>query len=323
MEDCMFISTPPQPPPKPITIWIHGTRPSSVLPFLATHHKVQQLVDASVQSSKGLRPFYELNPEGKTYRLLHALSASNPDSFPEDSLYSFGWSGDFNIAARKQAAQDLLESITKLIGEQKKIYGTTPQITLISHSHGGNVILYMASLFETEALFSIKRAILLATPVQKETSHLIGHSLFETLYSIHSHGDMIQVMDPQRLHPYKTAFAQWQQTKSFESIKNAYFEGLAQPFFSERHFPMAHNLIQADVCWKFITPSPVGQEKPANKIESFFNKIARSIVNHKRGVLHTEFITPSFMRHLPDILTQLDEHILAHGPTSRDIEIVI
>lgn len=315
----MFISPPP---PPPITIMVHGTRPSCVLPFLSVHATVQTIVDASIPEPNGLQALHELGQKGKTYALLKALSMANPEQFPEQSMYSFGWSGDLDGEVRKQAAKQLFESIAALVVHYKQVYGSAPPITLISHSHGGNVILYMALFDKNQHLFQIDRTILLAIPVQKETAHFVNHSLFGTVYSIHSHMDMIQIMDPQRLYPYKQAFALCQETKSFNPLKQAYLNGLTHPFFSERHFPTANNLIQASIYWKPVPKKP-SPTLPTYKIESWLASFTNRIINQKRGVLHTEFVTPSFISQLPYILQQLDKYKLANDAISNDIEIII
>jgi hypothetical protein len=134
---------------------------------------------------------------------------------------------------------------------------------------------------------------------------------------------MVQVLDPQRLHPYKHAFAAWQETKSMHLFKDAYLKGKTQPFFSERHFPHAPHIIQADICWQSGTRTPKEFNDNSQKIEFFFNSLATKITNHKRGVLHTEFITSAFMQHVPSIIAQLDAHILGESSSDHDIEIVI
>lgn len=321
----MFLAPPPPPPqiPQPVTIWVHGTRPSAVLPFLSNNDKLQKKIDNSVPRKKGLRLFSDLKPTGKTHALLKALSSASPAQFPLDSLYSFGWSGDLSVAARKDAAEQLWASIKLLTVNLKNRYGTLPPITLITHSHGGNVALHMAHVQDDNSIH-LARTILLACPVQKETSHYAQDPLFGMVYSIHSHVDMVQILDPQRLQPYKHAFAAWQESKDFEHIKQAYLLGLAHPLFSERHFPHTRNIIQADVLWKSGFGTPISHTvHPSNKVESFFHSLANKIINQPRGVLHTEFITPAFMEQLPEILSQLEPYRENGSIISKDVQILI
>lgn len=315
----MFLSIPPPPPQKPITIWVHGTRASSILPFLPA----QQMLDDSLPP-KGSRALHELDIQSKAYIFLKTLSKTDPDQFPEEAIYSFGWSGSLNSGARKEAAIELFEFVERLVLLYKQTYDTVPPITLIAHSHGGNTVLYMALLEGRDFSFQIQRVILLATPVQKETAHLTSHSLFASVYSLHSHMDMIQIMDPQRLHPYKQAFATWQETKSLNAIKDAYFISLSHPFFSERHFPATDNIIQADIYWKSLMIQKSEKEnKGATKIESWFLEMTNRIMNQKRGILHNEFVTPEFITHLPSIIKQLDDQKYSNGPIVADVKIVI
>lgn len=321
----MFLAPPPPPPqiPKPVTIWVHGTRPSAVLPFLSTNDKIQKRIDNSIPKKKGLRPFFDLKPQGKTHALLQALSAASPDQFPIETIYSFGWSGDLSVTARKQAAEQLWATIKLLVESLKLQYGTAPPITLITHSHGGNVALHMSHVRDDSSI-QFARTILLACPVQKETSEYAQHPLFGTVYSIHSHVDMVQILDPQRLQPYKNAFAAWQESKDFEHLKQAYLLGLAHPLFSERHFPHTPNIIQADVSWKSGFGMPINHNlPPSSKIESFFHSLANRIINQPRGVLHTEFITATFMERLPEILSELDAYHKNQPTISKDVQILI
>jgi len=54
-----------------------------------------------------------------------------------------------------------------------------PKVTLISHSHGGNVALNLAAIAEKESPLSIERLILLACPVQQETAALVDAPMFK------------------------------------------------------------------------------------------------------------------------------------------------
>ncbi len=317
----MFMTLPPPPPQKPITVWVHGTRPSSILPFLAVNKKLQEAVDSVSQAPKGLRSAYSLDQASKTYQLLQALSTCDPEQFPLESLYTFGWSGNLDVQLRKQAAQELYDALCKLTIAAVAAHGKAPPITLIAHSHGGNVILHMTELHEMP--FHITRTILLACPVQNETAHLVNHSFLGTVYSLHSHVDMVQILDPQRLHPYKQALEQWQKTKSLNPLRQAYFLGLAHPFCSERHCPPCPHVIQANVCWKTIMDWQEKNPNNSNRFELFLHQIISPIIKQKRGLLHTEFINPLFFKQLPTILEKLDTHTQQNGFSNTDVEITI
>ncbi len=309
--------------PNPVIVWIHGTKASSVFPLLAKNNPLKKIFDSVTRTSKGLLPMSELNQEGRTYQLLKTLSDAAPEHFPWETTYSFGWSGKLGTQARKSAAQELYNALVSLTIAYKKRHGAPPPIILISHSHGGNLILNIAGLYNQDHELNIQKTILLACPVQQETAYFVDNTLFGTVYSLHSHVDVLQIMDPQRLHPYKHAFEQWQETRSFTPLKEAYILGKAQPLFSERHFPACNHLIQGNICWKTAIPWKRKGEKPSNKLESLMHQIVSPLINQKRGVLHSEFISPGFMKHLPSIIMQIDDLRAKGSISTPDIEILI
>lgn len=67
------------------------------------------------------------------------------DAFPEE-VELFGWSGENNTYARMEAADQLLEHI---LASRATYQIDEPCITLIGHSHGGNVILLASESLRT------------------------------------------------------------------------------------------------------------------------------------------------------------------------------
>ncbi len=292
------------------------------MPWLEMNKAVKKRVDGLTRTPKGLHSLSTLNQESKSYTLLTALSQADPKQFPHESIYTFGWSGKLDGPSRKKYAQRLYTALGELTATYKREYGMAPPITLISHSHGGNVVLNMAPLNQRREI-TVTKTILLACPVQKETALWSSNSLFGSVYSLHSHVDLVQIMDPQRLQPYREAFLQLQESKSLTPLKQAYLLSMEQPLFSERHFPEADQVIQANICWNSFTPYSDPQASSPNKLETFINRAMNYLIKQKRGVLHSEFITPEFMQHLPSILAQLDGHIAARNIPYPDVEILI
>ncbi|TET33859.1 alpha/beta hydrolase [Candidatus Dependentiae bacterium] len=319
----MFIASPPPPPPKPIIVWVHGTRGSSFMPWVEMNKPLKKRIDSLTRTPKGLHPLANLNQESKSHKLLTALSEADPEQFPYESIYAFGWSGKLDGPSRKKAAQRLYAALGELTATYKRTYGIAPPIILISHSHGGNVILHMAPFYQQYDDIAIKKTVLIACPVQQDTASAPNNPLFGKVYSLHSHVDIVQIMDPQRLQPYREAFLQWQETKSWTPLKEAYLLSLEQPLFSERHFPTSSRLIQANICWNSFTPYSDPQASSTNKLETFINWAMNHLIQQKRGVLHSEFITPEFIQHLPVILTQLDKRMATGNLPKQDIDIVI
>ena len=317
----MFFGPPPPPPAPPIIIWVHGTRPSKILPFLEDSPQMQAAIDATIQSPAGLHALSSIPKENATRELLEALSESDPHQFPQEAMYTFGWSGDLHDDARLKASRELFDQLKFLVEQYEKDYGVSPPITMFCHSHGGNVALLMALFANNELPFIIEKLIFLGIPVQKRTAQLTNHPLFNKIRSLHSHIDFVQIIDPQRLHLFKHAYNLWKKTKSFNHLKDAYFHSINHPFFSERHFPINSKVIQVNLYWKDNPTCSL--DKKSYRFELFLNKVINFLSPQKRGVLHTEFITPHFITKVPTILSQINHYLLAKNPITHDIEITI
>lgn len=195
-----------------VTVWVHGTKlpPQSILYFF-------------LYRKLGLHRAVCYDWVYRLRSIAQELSQADPEHYPLKHIYFFGWSGNLNFIAREKAARDLHASIVSLRTHYKNHYGKDPILRVITHSHGGNVVLNMANLEHT---FKVDELIMLACPVQDETSYLVTSPLFKQVYAFYSTGDMIQVADPQGL--YK---------------KNKYG---TRNFFSCRRFPFElPNLVQA------------------------------------------------------------------------------
>lgn len=109
------------------------------------------------------------------------------------SCYTFGWNGRLSQKKRLYAAFDLYRQLTD---ELTHFAPEKTTITLIGHSHGGNVILNLAQAEETyKKHLSIDKILLLGTPVQSETQPLLASPIFKSIYHFYSHGDSIQKLD--------------------------------------------------------------------------------------------------------------------------------
>ncbi|MDR3550973.1 MAG: hypothetical protein P4L31_06175 [Candidatus Babeliales bacterium] len=170
-----------------VTIWVHGTK------------SMGRISQAIHSSPRGL---LSLDHVPKRYRLrdsLHVLAATDPERFPLAHFYTFGWSGQLCFDKRKSEAQNLYESIKKLNKQYQDSHGMDPEITLITHSHGGNLALNLASVKQVSDNFTLK-LIVLACPVQHETEDFVSDALFSRIYSFYSTSDLIQIIDPQGLY---------------------------------------------------------------------------------------------------------------------------
>ncbi|MCX5922580.1 MAG: alpha/beta hydrolase fold domain-containing protein [Candidatus Dependentiae bacterium] len=199
-----------------VTVWLHGTKSFGLISDFIHATPTQGLIHAK-----------ELP---KSYRLHHTiatLSATDPVKFPLEHFYTFGWSGKLSFNSRKETAQELYNALKNLSKRYTEEHGITPEITLITHSHGGNVALNLAKVQDPDNQLKVE-AILLACPVQSETQELVKDPLFKKIYSFYSRKDWMQVLDPQGFYLTDNNLRRhWK--------------------FSEREFPAHHNLYQAEL----------------------------------------------------------------------------
>ena len=304
METFLPAITAPAPKLPTITVWIHGTKPQEFLTNRLS--KLAQNLETTLFGyEQGLHNVASLTSNQNNYLLAKELSDNYPQQFPWEHFYVFGWSGKLNHTERQLAAKDLYHALKELVLRYQKEYCITPQITLITHSHGGNVALNMAAIIDKDCSVVINRLILLACPVQNYTMNLVKSPLFKRIYSIHSHTDMFQILDPQGLHPFFTL-------KRMAEFKNAFNISKKRPLFSRRHFPINPKIAHACIRWKKGVPWEKSLTKMTDSV--YFRPIKTSLQNldkikANRGLLHVEFILLPFISHLQYIIAQLDDAI--------------
>ncbi|CAN5169546.1 hypothetical protein BH09DEP1_BH09DEP1_6730 [soil metagenome] len=179
--------------PPIITVWVHGTRffPGPVLKKFFYCHD-------------GLNHYTSLDPSYRHHTLCQTLIDSDPIRFDSEYFYLFGWSGALSFKEREKAAKVLYAQLKATRVEYRKKYGVEPKIRLVAHSHGGNVCLLLEKVKSAIDLeFSIEELIMLATPVQTETKLCACAPLFKKVYSLYSHLDSLQIIDPQGLQTPK------------------------------------------------------------------------------------------------------------------------
>ncbi len=152
-----------------------------------------------------------------------------PLEFTRDSFYMYRWPGDFNINVRKKAAQHLYDAICNHKGS----------LTIIGHSHGCSIALYLAELCQMHknTSFKVDKLILLAPPVQDATAPLVKSKIFKRVFSFYSSSDFLQIIAPQRVE------------RRFAKKRRKVLCG------SQRVFPRSSNLIQARVLINHENPS--------------------------------------------------------------------
>lgn len=265
----MFFNPPALPPQKPIfvTVFVHGTDliPKTIIkPF-----------ERLVRHEPGMFSLTEITEKYKYTKVLRNICRDNPDRFPRESAYLFCWSGKLSHKDRLHAAKNLNKEIKTLIAGYKKKKQKII-LTIISHSHGGNVVLNLANLKEAKN-YSLDHLILMAVPVQEKTKKCVSDPFFEhtKIYAIYSHGDMVQILDPQGIKPQERAYR-----KIFSEPKNgSKLLNLEKPIplFSERKF----------------------ENKKVLHIK---------VTSKKRPILHIEFLLPSFTKKISLLLEQAAQH---------------
>ena len=203
-----------QPSPT-ITVWVHGTR------FFP-----EQVLKKFFYCKEGLNHYTCLDKSYRHHTLCQTLIDSDSTRFTAEHFYVYGWSGALSFKEREKAAKRLYLELKALRDSYFKKYGIEPKMRLIAHSHGGNVSLLFEKVKDIDDLtFSIEELILLATPVQFETKKYADSSLFKKIYSLYSHLDSLQVIDPQGLQTI----------------------GKGAPLFSERRFTPDDKICQCAI----------------------------------------------------------------------------
>jgi len=199
-----------------VVIFVHGSHETSKL-FLTYTNQKNKLVNANDLICKKYMGLF----------IAKILDASDPENFPFNDFYVFGWPGRTNTTARTQAAKILNKQIICLLKKYKE-NNIIPEITIITHSHGGNVALSLAKFIDpNNPDYLIDKLILLACPIQEKTKYLSECNLFKKIYNIYSKLDMFQILDLQ----------------GFQSgTKN-----MNVPLFSRRTFPPSPKIRQTRI----------------------------------------------------------------------------
>ncbi len=200
-----------------VVIFIHGT----VIPLISP-------MNYRASHQKGLIPFAHCSRRDKL--IAETLMQVCPEEYQSKDFYVYGWSGVLSFSERRRAAEDLY----------KRIKAHTGIITLIGHSHGASVALFLSQIAQEDKnpQFSVHRLIMFAPPVQAATSHHIKSPVFKRIYSFYSSADLGQIADPQGLYDYTRRV----------SVDKDY------SLFSQRTFTSSPNLIQVRVLLNMQSP---------------------------------------------------------------------
>lgn len=255
-----------------ITIFVHGSRPQ--LPewvFKMAHYSFLP----------GLHHAQEQLPEHGPRAIIDGLNESN---YADPAhLYFFGWSGKVSNSERKRTAQELLlPALEQLVQQYQTEHQATPTINIITHSHGGNVALYLLhALEETNSHIIINELVLLAVPVQAWTKTFTASTKCTHIFSLYSTDDTLQVIDPQGIQA---------QVQTPEMANKPDFFKL-----SDRTFDHQPNLTQARIIINGRDPWHIGF------IDVIYPQNLRQSLPHH---------FPRFLPHLGDLLERLRNNVL-------------
>lgn len=130
-------------------------------------------------------------------QIINGYDYLNADKENIHRYYTYGWDGMLSDNYRKNDSLDMYKAIITLRDKLAKEYPNKKiVITMDGHSHGGNLIFYLA--FHENKLkkdLVIDRVILYGTPIQPETAAYCLHPMFKKIINIYSEGDHIQVAD--------------------------------------------------------------------------------------------------------------------------------
>ncbi len=197
-----------------VVIFVHGTLGAIYSPMIHSFSMPQGLCRAAdYKISKAM--------DGRFGKILCQYSNGR---YNYDNFYFFNWAGKLSLKERELAAQNLYHILENFKGK----------ITIIAHSHGGNVVLNLAKVAKnhSDINFKIDELILMACPVQRFTMDFVKDPIFKKVISIYSTADIFQIADPQGI--YKEA-------------KLKKLEGEEVPTFSQRRFPYSSNLTQVRI----------------------------------------------------------------------------
>ncbi len=210
-----------------ITIWIHGTHFVSNNTLKNVHSLVNKATVTflnkeipSFHAKDGLQPISSYEQDSYLLRKAKKLAIKS-NNFPFEHFYTYGWSGKLSLRSREEYGIALYNELHSLLQSYRK-KSRKPLIRIITHSHGGNVALQLA---KAEKLFRnylvVDELILLACPVQEATQSLIQEPIFKEIFSLYSPLDVVQVMDPQKLHSIKAPLFSERCFEPHDKIKQA------------------------------------------------------------------------------------------------------
>jgi hypothetical protein len=275
-----------------ITVWIHGTSPSQAFTPTKKLKSCQMFHIPSLPTSHS------------AHVRLTLLENLDGDRFSKEHAYFFKWSGTASPKARKIAGEKLAHDLYNIISYYRYVLGYDVNLTIITHSHGGNVLIRAIQYAEKNNIdISIDCAILFACPVFAKTKKLITLPQFKQIIVFFSPTDVVQVMDPQKYTQFKFNKEKY---LSFFKAFNAQWKK-NKTFFTRRIFTKdkAH-IIHFQISWRAGVPwHRVSHLSLLPKTRNW--KPWLKLMSKNRGLSHFEFTMEPFLLELPSLVKQADE----------------
>lgn len=169
--------------PSTITVWVHGSKVGPSFIFHDFFYHKEGMVNA-----------LDYHPRYHARDIAQYLCDADSENYLMEHFYFWGWSGELSRKARKDTAHDLYLALLTLINQYQKANPDKQyKLRLISHSHGGNVLLNLAAVQDQQPLV-IDELILLSCPVQYATREYVVSPHFKKIYSFYS-SDLYQIID--------------------------------------------------------------------------------------------------------------------------------
>jgi len=118
------------------------------------------------------------------------------DHTHEHYYFVYGWSGLLSDDYRKKEAGKLYNELVIVKNRLRERFGKEPIFIAHGHSHGANIILYLAYQEELQRQkLCFEHVMLYEMPVQTETAHYAKNPMFKYVSLLYSNGDSIQIAD--------------------------------------------------------------------------------------------------------------------------------
>lgn len=272
----------------PVTIFIHGSTPPPLAFTLINSYKgLPNAFDSFFCCPQGMNRACTTCTTCYGSTIFKCLTDTDPQMFPVEHFYLFGWSGRISYRHRLRAAHQLYDALAQLYVDYRA-RGIEPLLRIIAHSHAGNVTLNLARVHaELQKIenFIIDEFVMFATPVMPwETLDYAQDPLFKSITHFYSESDPIQILDPQGLKAIIRSLGEGKFAHAAQQLKQ--HEQSTLGIFAGRRFPDHANIKQHVVAF----------ERKRRFTHPLF-ALFRSLYHD-----HIEFLFPEFLITLPERL---------------------